>query len=273
VLDFYFRYSGVLKRLRGGALGDEMDRIAAHFFELGYKHASAKLYISRLGRFSEFAAGATRAGLIDQDLIGLFLLTLQTASPRIAAVTAIEHARRVAPERFSSPVSQIIPDGDATLVGAYLEYLSGVRGLEPKTCEGILLGARRFLTWFRDHLPGQDLDALTGEHVLSLVEHRLSLSANHATRTSATSYVRTFLRFLHWSGRHPQDLSRFVPRTPHWRLAHLPPRLAWEDIQRAIRAIEVTTPVGIRDRALVLLLATTGLRNGEIRALEMHDIH
>ena len=88
---------------------------------------------------------------------------------------------------------------------------------------------------------------------------------NDYTRSSTTSYVRTFLRFLQWSGLNSQDLARFVPRTPCWRLAHLPPRLAWEDIQRAIDAIDVTTPPGMRDRALLLLLATTGLRNKEIR--------
>ncbi|MGY4230337.1 hypothetical protein ACVMIH_007698 [Bradyrhizobium sp. USDA 4503] len=40
MLEFYFSYRGVLKRLRDGALGAEMDRIAGHFFSLGYKQAS-----------------------------------------------------------------------------------------------------------------------------------------------------------------------------------------------------------------------------------------
>lgn len=31
MLDFYFSYRGVLKRLRSGALGGEMDRFAEHF--------------------------------------------------------------------------------------------------------------------------------------------------------------------------------------------------------------------------------------------------
>jgi hypothetical protein len=30
MLEFYFSYRGVLKRLRGGALGAEMDRIASY---------------------------------------------------------------------------------------------------------------------------------------------------------------------------------------------------------------------------------------------------
>jgi integrase/recombinase XerD len=43
MLEFYFSYRAVLKRLRGGALGADMDRIAEHFFSLGYKRASAKI--------------------------------------------------------------------------------------------------------------------------------------------------------------------------------------------------------------------------------------
>ena len=273
MLDFYFKYSEVLRRLRDGALGKEMHRIAAHFFDIGYKPASAKIYISRLGRFSEFACRYAGTAAIDQDVIDRFILSLQTVSPRVAARTAIEHARRVAPERFSAPCRQTPPDPNGPLLVAYLDHLRQVRGLEPKTCEGLLTGARRILTWLRDHLPDQPLAAMTGEHVLGLVQHLLSLSANDSTRSSTTSYVRTFLRFLQWSELNGQDLARFVPRTPCWRLAHLPPRLAWEDIQRAIDAIDVTTPSGVRDRALLLLLATTGLRNKEIRVLELQDIH
>ncbi len=34
MLEFYFSYGGVLKRLRSGALGGEMDRLAEHFSDL-----------------------------------------------------------------------------------------------------------------------------------------------------------------------------------------------------------------------------------------------
>ena len=113
---------------------------------------------------------------------------------------------------------------------------------------------------------------MTGEHVLDVTQHLLSLSANDYTRSSTTACTRTFLRFLQWSGLNDQDLARFVPRTPCYRLAHVPPRLAWEDVRRVIDAIDVTAPSGIRDRALLLLLATTGLRNKELRSLELQDI-
>ncbi|WP_423887768.1 site-specific integrase [Bradyrhizobium sp.] len=249
-----------------------MDRIAAHFSEIGYKRASAKLYIGRLAKFSDFVIRNSRTAKIDQTIIDRFMQSLPTASPRIAARTAIEHARRVAPERFSIPC-HAMPDPYGPLLAAFLDHLRRVQGLERKTCEGLLVTARRILVWYNDQVPGQPLAAMTGEHVLALVEHLLSLSTNDYTRTSTTSYTRTFLRFLRWSDLNSQDLARFVPRTPCWRLAHLPPRLPWEDVRRTIGAIDVTTPSGVRDRALLLLLATTGLRNKELRSLELHDIH
>ena len=161
MLDFYFKYPRVLRRLRDGALGNEMDRIAAHFSDLGYNPASAKIYISRLAKFSEFAARGAGTARIDQDVVDRFLLSLRTESPRVSARTAIGHARRVAPERFSAPCRQAPPDPDGPLLAAYQDHLLRVRGLEPKTCEGLLTSGRRILVWLRDHLPDQPLAKAT----------------------------------------------------------------------------------------------------------------
>lgn len=272
MLEFYFSYRAVLRRLRSGALGSEMDRIAAHFSEQGYKQASAKIYLSGIARFSQFAAKCCGFAPIAQEVVDHYLRTFPTESPRIAAASALAQARRITPERFIIPVCALVDEPDAPFLASYADYLRKVRGLEPKSCEGILLGARRFLNWFRHQHPDKGLEAVTAEHILAAVKDQLSRSVASGTRTSATSHIRAFLRFLHWAGHHSQDLARVVPGTPHWRLAHLPPRLPWEDVRRAIDAIGVTTPRDIRDRALLLLFATTGMRNGEVRALRLQDI-
>ncbi|ASP89529.1 hypothetical protein CDO26_35620 (plasmid) [Sinorhizobium meliloti] len=210
MLEFYFSYRGVLKRLRSGALGGEMDRLAEHFFTLGYKRASAKIYPSRIARFNQFAA--TRCGPmpIHQDVIDSYLGAFTTHTPRIGAVSALGHARRVAPERFIISVPSEEDDPDAPLLASFSDYLRRVRGLEPKTREGVLLGGRRFLDWCRHHHPGQDIEALTAKQVLAAVEYRPSLSTTSGSRTAATSHIRTFLRFiLGWS---PSPRSR--PRRP-----------------------------------------------------------
>jgi integrase/recombinase XerD len=272
MLELYFKYPKVLRRLRSGAFGEDMDRIAAHFFELGYKRGSAKSYINRLARVSAFAARDGAGTTISHEMIDRFVQNLATAAPRIATRTAIAHARRLAPRCFSAPPRRTASDPDQLLLAQYLEHLHRVRGVAPKTCEGLLTVARRILAWYHGHLPDWPLAAMTGEHVLDLVEHLLSLSANAYTRSSTATHIRTFLRFLQWSGLNSEELARFVPRTPCWRLAHIPPRLAWDDLRHAIDAIDATTPSGMRDRAILLLLATTGLRNKELRLLEFQHI-
>lgn len=273
MLDLYYQYPKVLGRLRSGALGDEMDRIAARLSEVGYKPGSAKIYLERIARFSRFATriGYGRAATIDPNVIDRFL-SKEKPNARIRARTAIGHARELLPERFRTACRRKPSDPHGQLLAAYEEHLRQVRGLAPKTCEGLMLVARRMLKWHQQHRPGQTLSTMTGEHVLALVHYFLSLHANDYTRASTTSYIRSFLRFLQWSSLNDRDLARFVPRTPCWRMAHLPGQLAWEDIRRAIDAIDITNHVGVRDRALMLLLATTGLRNKEVRCLEQQDI-
>ncbi len=76
------------------------------------------------------------------------------------------------------------------------------------------------------------------------------------SRSSTTAHSRSFLRYLQWESLFGQDLAQFVPKTPCWRHARLPPKLAWECVRRAIDAIESTSSSGMRDRAIMLLLAT-----------------
>lgn len=270
MLEFYFKYPRVLRRLRAGGLGGEMDRIANYLWEEGYRHGSAKIYLSRLGRFSNQLPRAARNTPISQAIIDAFLDTHPTKAPRASTHVAIELARRVVPERFA--VTRVEPGPHQTLLDAYADYLRQVRGIAPKTCEGLLLAARRILDWHDAGCPKHPLARLTGEQVLMLVEHLLRLSVNNRTRASITSGLRMFLRYLQWSGLNDRDLARFVPRTPCYRLAHLPPRLEWADVRRAINAVDITTPVGVRNRAILLLTATTGLRNKELRSLELHNI-
>jgi site-specific recombinase XerD len=274
MLELYFKYPGVLERLRSGALGGEMDRIAARFSEIGYARASARVYLDRIARFSQFAskAGHRDSVAIGQDLVERYLLAIEAPSVRVGAQTAIRHVLRLIQERLPVAREHRTPDPDWQLLAAYDEHLCKVRGLQPRTRQGRILAARRMLGWYKEHVPGRPLSAMTGENVLALVSQLLSLSVNDYTRSATVSHVRSFLRFLRWAGLIEEELARLVPRVPCWRMAHLPPRLAWEEVRRVVDAIDVTDPSGVRDRAVLLLLATTGMRSRELRLLELQDI-
>jgi integrase/recombinase XerD len=275
MLEHYLKYRRVIARFRRGALGNEMDHIAADLSRAGYKRDSVKLYLARIARFSAYAVGCgcSKSRPIPREILDRYLRARPTIAARWAARVAIGHAARCCPDRFAATPSQNKLDPDGPLLAGYLQHLRVIRGLQPKTCEGRVLTARRMLAWQKEHLAGKPLAELTAMHVLAMTGDLLARCRSDGARSSATAHMRSFLRYLQWANLNAQELAQFVPRTPCWRRAHLPPQLAWEHVRRAIDATESTTPSGIRDRAIMLLLATTGLRNKELRQLELGDIH
>lgn len=84
--------------------------------------------------------------------------------------------------------------------------------------------------------------------------------------------LRMFLRFLIADGKCPAGLEAAIPLVPNWRLASLPRYLQPEEVERIIASCDVSTAVGKRDRAILLLLARLGLRAGDIIQLALCDI-
>ncbi|MDE0242921.1 MAG: tyrosine-type recombinase/integrase [bacterium] len=85
------------------------------------------------------------------------------------------------------------------------------------------------------------------------------------------SVMRMYLRFLAAEGSVPGALVAAVPPVPRWQLSDLPRHTPAEDVERAIACCG-DHPTGVRDRAILLLLARLALRAGDIVALRLGDI-
>jgi site-specific recombinase XerD len=81
-----------------------------------------------------------------------------------------------------------------------------------------------------------------------------------------------FVRFLITEGHCAVGLDAAIPRVAHWRLAVLPRYLPPDDVERVIASCDPASPVGRRDRAILLLLARLGLRAGDVAHLRLRDI-
>ena len=84
--------------------------------------------------------------------------------------------------------------------------------------------------------------------------------------------LRSFLRFLAVRGEVPMGLDAQVDMPRIWRRERLPRAMPWETVQAFLRSIDRSTPMGRRDYAMFLLIATYGLRAGEVAALELDDV-
>ncbi|MEI8396482.1 MAG: tyrosine-type recombinase/integrase [Rhodospirillaceae bacterium] len=86
------------------------------------------------------------------------------------------------------------------------------------------------------------------------------------------SVLRAYFRFLAARGDCQVGLDQAIPKVRHWRLSTLPRYLPAADVERVIASCDLSRPEGIRDRAILLLLARLGLRASDVSLLRVGDI-
>lgn len=110
--------------------------------------------------------------------------------------------------------------------------------------------------------------------VLAFLAHLQRDRGNGArTRNARLTAVKSFMRFMEY--RHPAGLDqiRRVLAIPRQRFDTRPvSHLSREELQALIDAPDPTTRLGIRDRALLLLGATGGLRVSELVGLRVDQV-
>jgi len=84
--------------------------------------------------------------------------------------------------------------------------------------------------------------------------------------------VRVFVRFLVAQGLCAPRLQYAIPRVSSWKLASLPKYLPATDVEHLINSCNQDTPIGARDRAMLLLMARLGLRASDVSGLKICDI-
>jgi integrase/recombinase XerD len=96
--------------------------------------------------------------------------------------------------------------------------------------------------------------------------------ASRAHVKSMAMALRGYLRFLGAHGFCRAGLEHAVPIIPQWRLSTLPRYIGAAQVEQLIATCDLTTPIGLRDRAILLLLARLGLRGGDIVSLRLGDL-
>lgn len=156
-------------------------------------------------------------------------------------------------------------------VAAYRRYLESVRGLAPATVARHDRTVSKFLLFLELDARAKRLRELT----IADVEAFICLSARRLGRVSmqsVTATLRSFLRFLAAQGEAPLGLDAQVDSPRCFRGERLPRALPWETVRALLRSIDRSTPKGRRDYAMMLLIATYGLRVSEVAALKLDDV-
>lgn len=169
------------------------------------------------------------------------------------------------------PSQREAPGAEPRLSMAIVRYMRHVE-VERRMAANTIEAYRRDLTKLAAFAAARarQLEALDRADLEAFVRETMAggLSPTSTARLVAT--VRGFYRFLRTSGdvgQNPAD-DLHAPRT----LSSLPHSLALDDIDALLQAPDVTTPKGLRDRALIEVLYATGLRVSELVGLRLADL-
>ena len=174
--------------------------------------------------------------------------------------TAFLSARGLLPDLF--PAGRMPDEG----LQAFRSWLRQHRGISDHTI-------RRHASNVSALLPdlGDDPARYDATLVRAVLLRRLGSVSRTGVKRMTTS-LRMYLRFLAANGHCPPGLAGAIPKVPAWRLAALPRYIPLEDIERTITACDPATRQGVRDRAILLLLARLALRAGDVLNLRLTDI-
>lgn len=154
----------------------------------------------------------------------------------------------------------------------YETWLDEERGLARPSITALMWEARHFLGWQLDR---GGVDGLL-EMSVSDIDRYMDLREPKLTRRSlkdVAERLRSLLRYLHRTGRTAIDLSPHVIAPLLYAYEGVPSILERDQIATVLEiAGKDRTPVGLRDHAILQLLATYGLRSSEIRSLRLEDI-
>jgi site-specific recombinase XerD len=156
------------------------------------------------------------------------------------------------------------------MVVRYQQHLQDHQGLATSTIERYTTVASQFLD---DHFGNDEVDlrALRANDGIAFIQRQARRMRPPALKCIVNA-LRSFLRYAQYRGELATALAAAVPAVAAWATTPaLPKAISPEHAQRAIDSCNLRTGAGLRDRAVLLLLARLGLRAHEIIALQLED--
>jgi hypothetical protein len=260
-------------RRKAGPLGAEVEGYRAWLIRHGYTPQTVRNMLQYLGQLGRWL-GVRGLGVydLDEQRMAVFLADRQTAGkPRVLGPRAMEPLLAYLREMGAAPPAPLSVAPLDVRLGPYRSWMVGERGLAKSTVLRYDNTARRFLREQAVRDGALVPAVLTGADVNAFLLRECGrVSAGSAKGRVAE--LRSVLRFLYLQGVTPRPLGKAVPPVGGWRLAALPPPMSAAEVQRLLDSLERSTATGVRNFAIITLIARLGLRSIEVARLELSDV-
>ena len=261
-------------RRKAGVLAPHVEGYRAWLIDRGYTPGTVRNMLRDLGQVGVWlSAGGLDASQFNEERAAAFLTARRAAGcrhdpgPR-AMVPLLSYLRGAGVVPPVGPAAT--PLGE--LLERYRSWMVQERGLAAMTVLRYENTARRLL---QEQASKGDLfepSALTGVDINAFLLRECARVSTGSAK-GRVGELRSILRFLYLQGITPLRLGTAVPPVGGWRLANLPPpAMSAAEVQRLLDSCDRSSEVGIRDFAIMILVARLGLRSIEVARLELRDV-
>jgi site-specific recombinase XerD len=263
----------VLRSLVSGPLEPYASGFAEGLLRQGYMRSGAEQHMCFVAHLDRWM----RAGGVEVDQLSGLVIERYLAGRCAAGYRQYRSPKALVPLlEYLAPLGVLPAPPEVQLgpveelLGRYGEYLLVERGLTAGTVRGYVDCVRPFVA---GRLRGEvlDLAGVTAGDVSGFV---LAACPGRAVGSAKliVCALRSLLRWLHLTGTVPVPLVAAVPSVAGWRLSSLPKGLEPGQLRSLLGSCDRRTATGLRDYAIMLLLARLGLRAGEVARLGLDDI-
>lgn len=242
--------------------------------------SSTVLYLQWIKRFRAYCAryelderaelrliGAQRFIASYARLRGLDARRLGAARTALYALSRVYQVMALHPPAWQPP--RPVSPPATTLLREYADHLARHRGNPERTVRHRLAHVEKLTA----HLAG--IGKTWETMALTDIDAFLIECAERYARSTVSDLAgsaRSFASFLLATGRISADLAASIVSPLQPKFERPRRALPWEDVQRLLRAVGRSSPRGLRDYALLLLMSTYGFGAGEVIRLQLHDI-
>lgn len=157
-------------------------------------------------------------------------------------------------------------NGWTDILSDYRSYLRIERSLSPNTVASYISDISKLRSMYGNRRP-EDLD---GNDLSSFLAAEVRQGLSKRSQSRLVSSLKSFYGFLEMEGRlqcNPAE-AIYSPKLSR----HIPTVLSVEEVDRIISSVDLSTPEGHRNRAILEVLYSCGLRVSELVSLRISDL-
>jgi site-specific recombinase XerD len=170
---------------------------------------------------------------------------------------------------FGSAPPKIVPFADR--LADFAAYRRDERGLSPATIRCQSWHVEKLLCWLGEQNRGFDTVSL--EDVDAFLAALGKQGWGRVSVAASASALRGFFQHAAVRGWCAASIATGIDGPRLFQYEGLPVGPPWSDVQRLIASAGGDSARAIRDRAILILLATYGFRSGEVAGLRLEDVN